>query len=1673
MLFTSDLSRLTLVPEGFEGNAVLPAEMATVPACVFSRCIKLTAITVANAKAGSTAASAFISKDGILYSRNEDGETLTLIAAPAGLGASASIASSCTRIAEGAFTGNASLRTIIASGAVEDIAAGDGTASPVPAFDQQAIAEATVLADERSAWERAGFTRFSSSARPGDSTTLAPDESGFIYTLMEDGHLSVRWAGDAPATGERTIVESATLHGVNYTVTAIEDGALRGQSELTALVLPDTIASIGANAFEGCTALTSMSIPGSVRTIGEAAFEGCASLTEIALNQGTATISERAFAGTAIEDLTLPASVEAIGDAAFDGCASLSCILLLGAPVSVSSSALGSATGVAIYAPAADAPVWPVLPASGNTLHEYAMQAPASPLELTVGEEADLLAQEGALLKASGDIEIDCSYKGASIYADATGIVKAKAPGTSPVTAALTLDGTELAKATAVVIVRAAPAPVGEVEGEDAQGEVIDQGSSSRESNRIDIFSEEKDMGLHVESGMESEKKTSHDSTMAVASIDAGLTVRLTASTRVLVSPTPVNTLLYGEPSKGTYTVEFYGNGGQVSHYCEGYAAGYSKYHNEHGHLQVKKGVNFYKWRYNTDGNLEKTFFRITESGFAVHDTIVQSGNACAEDYWNKDQQEVYKTRLEGVRTGYKFIGWSFFSSGKDEFGRPQICEKMNLYNHNASDILHPFGWENKLYAQYEPNKYTIKFDGNGATSGSTSDISATYDQNVKLVNGYAKTGHSFAGWALAPTGSKVYDENATVKNLTDKANGVVTLYALWTPLSYAIKFVNEDGSVLQESQWNYGTTPTCNTTPTKAATAQHTYTHSGWSPSITTVVGSQTYKATFKETVRSYPIKFYDYNAKGELRLLQETQVAYGSSPVYDTKNGTPFKPSTAELNYSWNNAWNPAVTAVTGAASYTATFTETKRSYTIRFLNHDGAVLQSGSLEYGAKPSYSGNTPTKPSDAQYSYAFSGWSPAITSVTGAKDYRAQFTSSLRTYFISYSLDGGTNPSDQYTSYTYQSDDFTLKEPSRPGCDFEGWTGSGFIITPQKLVTISKGSSGDRNYNANWEILSFRITYDWNGSDAFWNGSLYPPTYTVVTDTITLGQPKRPGYTFTGWTITGASSIEGGGTTDGVSAQIKKGTYGHLTAKAGWSPDEHTIAYDYKGGSLPKDVSQPHWDATDKVSKYNIETATFTLANPARPGYTFTGWTITGASAIAGGGVVNGTSAQVKKGTYGNLTATANWTPNVYTVSFDKNVGDTGDNVKDMPESFTIKFSEPSLADPGNQTVTLSSSVPKRVGYTFDGWRLQGTDSTGTQVDTVYQPGAAYRHPFAGDISFSAQWIENDGFRVSFYKFTGDAEDERIPFAPDYANLSYEDRFQLPGRGDVPDNDKVSGYYLYGWSYSKDAGADGSAEATTFTLPVSPTLDDRVSVRILLDKLGIEPGEDEPKDIKLYAVWQMVYSITCPTDSTAAIVLDASEKQVMRASEVALTSTTPAEIAVGAKSEYNASTFEKVFPDTRVRDVGFAFTEQGSSEEKYFPLTGSSPYGWVSWQGEDIIASELTRIPKGSGASGPAARREATLSLDFNPNSVNISHELQYEDGTMLHDEDGNEQTGSGLLMNGTRWKDPIARITWMFKPVEASALTYTLLPSMPAAGSAPGHGTGAIEADARPFEGD
>jgi hypothetical protein len=69
----------------------------------------------------------------------------------------------------------------------------------------------------------------------------------------------------------------------------------------------------------------------------------------------------------------------------------------------------------------------------------------------------------------------------------------------------------------------------------------------------------------------------------------------------------------------------------------------------------------------------------------------------------------------------------------------------------------------------------------------------------------------------------------------------------------------------------------------------------------------------------------------------------------------------------------------------------------YTIRFLNYDGAVLQSSQVLEGEMPNYNGATPTKPEDDNYTYEFNGWAPTIVAAVADADYTAQFTATEKT----------------------------------------------------------------------------------------------------------------------------------------------------------------------------------------------------------------------------------------------------------------------------------------------------------------------------------------------------------------------------------------------------------------------------------------------------------------------------------------------------------------------------------------------------------------------------------------------------------------------------------------------------------------------------------------------------
>lgn len=118
-------------------------------------------------------------------------------------------------------------------------------------------------------------------------------------------------------------------------------------------------------------------------------------------------------------------------------------------------------------------------------------------------------------------------------------------------------------------------------------------------------------------------------------------------------------------------------------------------------------------------------------------------------------------------KKGYTFKGW--YSDKK--------------FKNKVTSIKKGSTGNKTLYAKWEPNKYTIKFNGNGSTSGKMSSMtSRKYGKSYKLTaNKFKKTGYTFVGWNTKKNGSgKNYQNKQSIKNLTSKNGGTVTLYAQW-----------------------------------------------------------------------------------------------------------------------------------------------------------------------------------------------------------------------------------------------------------------------------------------------------------------------------------------------------------------------------------------------------------------------------------------------------------------------------------------------------------------------------------------------------------------------------------------------------------------------------------------------------------------------------------------------------------------------------------------------------------------------------------------------------------------------------------------------------------------------------------------------------------------------------
>lgn len=220
-------------------------------------------------------------------------------------------------------------------------------------------------------------------------------------------------------------------------------------------------------------------------------------------------------------------------------------------------------------------------------------------------------------------------------------------------------------------------------------------------------------------------------------------------------------------------------------------------------------------------------------------------------------------------------------------------------------------------------------------------------------------------------------------------------------------------------------------------------------------------------------------------------------------------------------------------------------------------------------------------------------------------------------YTIDYDLTGGTLTEPNPSTYTYETEDFTLQNPVREGYIFLGWTGSNGN-EPEKKVTIQKGSSGDRTYRANWQPEMKTITFDPAGG-TWSDGKTGSISINAEYDSeIPLpDMPVREHYTFAWWQNSNEREYNPG--------HIYKVTKDE-TFQAIWNPVRYGISYDLAGGRV---------EGTNPIA-YTAETEDFTLINPVREGYIFLGWT-------GSNGEKPETEVTIKKGSGGNRSYTANW----------------------------------------------------------------------------------------------------------------------------------------------------------------------------------------------------------------------------------------------------------------------------------------------------------------------------------------------------------------------------------------------------------------------------------------------
>ena len=800
------------------------------------------------------------------------------------------------------------------------------------------------------------------------------------------------------------IPASVTYYGTTYSVTSIGELAFNGRSSLSSVTIPNSVTSIGNNAFSSCSSLTSVTIPNSVTSIGEYAFSSCYGLTSVTLNSNTIVGKDyeynsniKSIFGEQVTEYIFGDEITSIGNNAFYSCSSLTSVTIPNSVTSIGYGAFAYCRGLTSV----------TIGNSVTSIGDKAFYECSSLTSVTIGNSVTSIGSS-AFLKCS-------SLTSVTIPNSVTSIGDYVFQGCS--------------RLTSVTI----PNSVTSIGGAAFY-------KCSRLTSPV--------YNAHVFAYMPESYSGAYTIPDGIESI-AGEAFRDCSRLTSVTIPNSVTSI--GEYAfswcSGLTSVTIPNSitsiGSSAFYLCSSLTS--ISVATDNPNYSSKDGVLFNKQ--------QTTLIQCPLGGKKGEYVIPYSVTSIGTHAFYECSRLTSVTIPNSVTSigDRAFMYCSGLTSVTLEAETPPtLTGSLTFHYTNDCPIYVPckalnayktawLSYANRIHGYCE--SITVRLDPSSCSGWSTvrlwawTDAGNVFDAWPGQVVSKDKEGwYSYTFGDVASINiiwNNGIDQTVEIEGVTSStcyALNSTTGTAITTrvvncpdavPTKYTIVFKNWDGSVLQSTQVEEGKMPQyTGTTPTKPSDSQYSYTFSGWTPQIVAASADATYTATYNSigknniTVRLDPSSCSGWST---VRLWAWTDAgnvfdAWPGQVVSKDKEGWysyTFDKDVTSVNIIWNNGIDQTVDieGVTSSTCYalnstTGTAITAKvvncpdavpTKYTIVFKNWDGSVLQSTQVEEGKMPQYTGATPTKPNDAQYSYTFSGWTPQIVAATANSTYTATF----------------------------------------------------------------------------------------------------------------------------------------------------------------------------------------------------------------------------------------------------------------------------------------------------------------------------------------------------------------------------------------------------------------------------------------------------------------------------------------------------------------------------------------------------------------------------------------------------------------------------------------------------------------------------------------------------------